>query len=33
MRYEEIKEWQDADFKRLTGVKYEIFDQMLMVLD
>ena len=33
MRYEEIKEWKDADFKRLTGVKHETFNQMLLVLD
>ena len=33
MRYEEIKEWKDTDFKRLTGVQHETFNQMLMVLD
>ena len=33
MRNEEIKEWKDTDFKRLTGVKPETFNQMLMVLD
>jgi len=33
MRYEEIKEWKDTDFKRLTGVKHETFNQMLMVLE
>ena len=33
MRYEEIKEWKDTDFKRLTGVKTETFNQMLMVLE
>ena len=33
MRYEEIKEWKDTDFKRLTGVKHETFNQMRMVLD
>jgi len=33
MRYEEIKEWKETDFKRLTGVKHETFDQMLMVLE
>jgi len=33
MRYEEIKEWKDTDFKRLTGVKHETFNQMLIVLD
>ena len=33
MRYEEIKEWEETDFKRLTGVKHETFNQMLAVLD
>jgi len=33
MRYEEIKEWKETDFKRLTGVKHETFNQMLMVLE
>jgi hypothetical protein len=33
MRYEEIKDWKDTDFKRLTGVKAETFNQMLMVLE
>ena len=33
MRYEEIKDWKDADFKRLTGVKQETFKQMLAVLE
>jgi hypothetical protein len=33
MRYEEIKDWKDTDFKRLTGVKTETFNQMLMVLE
>jgi len=33
MRYEEIKEWKETDFKRLTGVQPETFDQMLMVLE
>ena len=33
MRYEEIKDWKDTDFKRLTGVKHKTFNQMLMVLD
>ena len=33
MRYEEIKDWKDTDFKRLTGVKHETFNQMLVVLD
>jgi len=33
MRYEEIKEWKDTDFKRLTGVKHETFKKMVAVLD
>ena len=33
MKYEEIKDWKDTDFKRLTGVKPETFNRMLMVLD
>jgi hypothetical protein len=33
MRYEEIKEWKDTDFKRLTGVKHETFNGMVAVLD
>ena len=33
MRYEDIKEWKDSDFKRLTGVKHETFKKMLAVLD
>ena len=33
MRYEDIKEWKDSDFKRLTGVKHETFKQMLVVLE
>jgi hypothetical protein len=33
MRYEEIKEWKDTDFKRLTGVKHETFQKMLAVLE
>ena len=33
MRYEEIKEWKETDFKRLSGVKPEIFKKMLDVLD
>lgn len=33
MRYEEIKEWKDSDFKRLTGVKHETFKKMLAVLE
>jgi len=31
MRYENIKEWKDTDFKRLTGVKRETFEKMLEV--
>jgi hypothetical protein len=33
MRYEEIKDWKDTDFKRLTGVQHETFNQMLMILE
>jgi hypothetical protein len=33
MRYEEIKDWKDPDFKRLTGVKHETFNKMLAVLE
>ena len=33
MRYKDIKEWKDADFKRLTGVKHETFKKMLAVLE
>ena len=33
MRYEDIKEWKDSDFKRLTGVKHETFKKMLAVLE
>jgi hypothetical protein len=33
MRYEEIKAWKAADFKRLTGVKPITFKKMLDVLD
>ena len=33
MRYEEIKDWKDTDFKRLTGVKQETFKKMLAVLE
>ena len=32
MRYESIKEWQESDFKRLTGVKPKTFKKMLGVL-
>jgi len=33
MRNEEIKDLKDTDFKRLTGVKSETFEKMLMILD
>ena len=33
MRYEDIKEWKEPDFKRLAGVKHETFKRMLAVLD
>jgi len=33
MRYEEIKDWKEQDFKRLTGVKHKTFEKMLVVLD
>jgi hypothetical protein len=33
MRYEEIKEWKEQDFKRLTGVQHETFKKMLAVLN
>jgi hypothetical protein len=33
MRYEEIKEWKEQEFKRLTGVKRETFTKMLAVLE
>ena len=33
MRYEEIKDWKDSDFKRLTGVRPETFKKMLIVLE
>ena len=33
MRYEEIKEWKDTDFKRLTGVTPETFKKMVVVLE
>ena len=32
MRYETIKEWKDADFKRLTGVRQKTFEKMLEVI-
>jgi len=33
MRYEDIKDWKDTDYKRLTGVKHETFEKMLAVLE
>ena len=33
MRYETIKQLKDSDFKRLTGVQRETFDQMLAVIE
>ena len=33
MRYENIKEWKNSDFKRLTGVKRETFEKMLAVIN
>ena len=33
MRYEEIKNRTDKDFKRLTGVQHAIFKQMVTVLE
>jgi len=33
MRYEEINDWKDTDFKRLSGVKHETFKKMLAVLE
>ena len=33
MRYEEIKDRNDKDFKRLTGVEPQIFQQMVSVLE
>ena len=33
MRYEEIKDRNDKDFKRLTGVEPQIFQQMVTVLE
>ena len=32
MRYEDIKDWKNSDFKRLTGVKRETFEKMLEVI-
>ena len=33
MRYEEIKERSDKDFKRLTGIEHKTFRQMVTVLE
>ena len=33
MRYEDIKDWKESDFKRLTGVKPTTFAKMLTVLE
>ena len=33
MRYEDIKDWKEQDFKRLTGVQHETFKKMLAVLN
>lgn len=33
MRYEDIKDWKDTDFKRLTGVQPTTFAKMLSVLE
>jgi len=33
MRYEEIKDRKDSDFKRLTGVSHRTFKKMLAVLE
>jgi Helix-turn-helix of DDE superfamily endonuclease len=33
MRYETIEHLKDADFKRLTGVQRETFEQMLQVIE
>ena len=33
MRYEDIKNWKEADFKRLTGVLPSTFKKMLAVLE
>jgi hypothetical protein len=32
MRYENIKDWKNSDFKRLTGVKRKTFEKMLEVI-
>lgn len=33
MRYDEIKDRNDADFKRLTGVRHQTFKQMVAILE
>ena len=33
MRHEEIKDYENAKFKRLTGVKKETFEKMLEILE
>ena len=33
MRYENVKDWKNPDFKRLTGVKRETFEKMLEVIN
>ena len=33
MRYEDIKDWKETDFKRLTGVKPETYKKMVAVLE
>ena len=33
MRYKNIKDWKDTDFKRLTGVKKATFEKMLEVIN
>ena len=33
MRYETIQQLKDIDFKRLTGVQRETFEQMLKVVE
>ena len=33
MRYENIKDWKNSNFKRLTGVKRETFEKMLEAIN
>jgi hypothetical protein len=33
MRYENIKDWKDTDFKPLTGVRRETFEKMLAIIN